>query len=218
MSKTISVDKAVLVSKGKTYHSAGDSIPDLNWTATGWKHNDASYAIRGNPSHVNTLALWLDASDSSTIDENSSEVSQWSDKSGNNYHATQSTSSAKPTIGGDFINGLNVLTFGSGKSISSTSPSNANWQDVYIVARWDSGSTFNNYNGLFTGTTNVNGDIGIIGNSSTSNLYTTNWFDNIFLNGTSASTSGVLGTHVIKLHRIYLGKFISFCKWLSCWE
>ena len=77
-----------------------------------------------------------------------------------------------------------------------TSPSSANWQDLYIVAKWDGGSTFDSYDGLFTGTTqtgNANG-IGIIGNTGSANLYGTNWFDNFYLNGTSSATTGVLST------------------------
>jgi hypothetical protein len=58
-----------------------------------------------------TTALWLDASDSSTITLDSSVVSQWADKSGNDRHATQSTARARPTVSAAALNGLNVLTF-----------------------------------------------------------------------------------------------------------
>ena len=40
---------------------------------------------------ANQLALWLDAADTSSITHSSNVVSQWNDKSGNNYHASQST-------------------------------------------------------------------------------------------------------------------------------
>ena len=92
------------------------------------------------------------------------------------------------------INGMNTIALGSGKVISSSSPSSANWQDLYIVARWDGGATFNSYDGLFTGTTNVGGDIGIIGHAGSTNLFSTNWFNNFYLNGTSSAITGVLGT------------------------
>ena len=78
--------------------------------------------------------------------------------------------------------------------MSSATPSFANWQDLFIVARWDGGATFNSYDGLFTGTSNSDEEIGIIGNSGTSSLYTTNWFDNFYLNGSSSGTSEVLAT------------------------
>ena len=45
----------------------GTSIPDLNYTATGWKHNDASLGVAANPAAFSNLALWLDAADSSTL-------------------------------------------------------------------------------------------------------------------------------------------------------
>ena len=147
-----------------------------------------------SPSEISNIELWLDASDSSTITQASNAVSQWDDKSGNNYHATQSTQSAKPMTGTKQINGMNTIALGSGKVISSSSPSSANWQDLYIVARWDGGSTFNSYDGLFTGTANVNGDIGIIGHSGSSNLFSTNWFNNFYLNGSSSAITGVLDT------------------------
>jgi hypothetical protein len=44
------------------------------------------------------LLLWLDASDDSTFSYSSgTEVSQWRDKSGNNFHANQSTTAVQPT-------------------------------------------------------------------------------------------------------------------------
>ena len=47
------------------------------------------------PALIDT-ALWLDASDSSTITESGGAVSAWADKSGNNHHAT-ATSAQEPT-------------------------------------------------------------------------------------------------------------------------
>ena len=44
-----------------------------------------------------SLALWLDAEDTASIILNGSNVSQWNDKSGNDHHVIQSTSSAQPT-------------------------------------------------------------------------------------------------------------------------
>lgn len=55
--------------------------------------------------------LWLDASDASTITDSSGSVSQWSDKSGNDANATQSTGSKQPTTGTRTLNGKNVIDF-----------------------------------------------------------------------------------------------------------
>jgi hypothetical protein len=43
-----------------------------------------------------TTTVWYDAADAATITLNGSSVSQWNDKSGNNYHATQSSFSSQP--------------------------------------------------------------------------------------------------------------------------
>ena len=56
-------------------------------------------------------ALWLDASDASTITESGGAVSTWADKSGNGYDVTQATAANKPTTGTRTLNGLNVVDF-----------------------------------------------------------------------------------------------------------
>lgn len=50
-------------------------------------------------------ALWLDASDASTITEVASAVSQWDDRSGNDRHATQGTASNRPVYSATAFNG-----------------------------------------------------------------------------------------------------------------
>ena len=195
-SKTFSVTKAPLIITGQDLSlSVGDTVPDLNWTASGWKHNDVALAIGTTPSRMSNVLLWLDAADTSTIIQEFELVSKWADKSGNEYNATAS-SGTEPTTGQSTINGKNVLTLGSNTLIGNSAPSAANWQDLYIVARWDGGATFDSYDGLFTGTTQTgtaNG-IGIIGHSGSTNLFGTNWFDNLYINGTSSATTGVLGS------------------------
>ena len=62
---------------------------ELIWNETLW-----------NPSMLST-ALWLDAADASTITESGGAVSQWDDKSGNNYHVSQATPADRPTVSTD---------------------------------------------------------------------------------------------------------------------
>jgi hypothetical protein len=51
-----------------------------------------------NPSNISNLYLWLDADDASTFTYSSGvSVSQWNDKSGNGYHATQATVAKQPS-------------------------------------------------------------------------------------------------------------------------
>jgi hypothetical protein len=61
----------------------------FSWNETVW-----------NPSMI-TTALWLDAADASTITESGGAVSQWDDKSGNNYHVSQATAADQPTVSTD---------------------------------------------------------------------------------------------------------------------
>jgi len=58
-----------------------------------------------------TTALWLDASDASTITESGGAVSQWGDKSGNSRHLTQATPANQPSYSLGGLNGLNALSF-----------------------------------------------------------------------------------------------------------
>ena len=68
--------------------------------------------------------------------------------------------------------------------MSRSGPTGANWQDAYIVANWTGGNAFN-YHGLITGTNSAGtSNIGLIGDNSTG-LYTGNWWNNFYLNGTT---------------------------------
>jgi hypothetical protein len=66
-----------------------------------------------------TTALWLDAADNSTVfsdagvtqASNGSGVWQWNDKSGNNRHATQSSSGSQPLFTTAAQNGQSILVF-----------------------------------------------------------------------------------------------------------
>jgi len=66
-------------------------------------------------------ALWLDASDLSTITKDGSGyVSQWNDKSGNNRNATQGTAAMQPlSLTNPLVNGLYVMRFDGSDDIMS---------------------------------------------------------------------------------------------------
>jgi hypothetical protein len=156
--------------------------------------------IEGNLTYVPTEPLlWLDASDETTITDNglaTRRVSQWNDKSGNGHHAIQPSSSKQLATGMLSVNGLNAIRMeGGGRDMYSPTPAVANWQDTYIVSRWDySAETFPDFVGLFTGTINTGSDNGIQGRKNTKHLYGTGWGDNLFINGFESTTSDVLPT------------------------
>lgn len=58
-----------------------------------------------------SLALWLDAEDTTTITLNGSSVSQWNDKSGNGRNVTQGTAANQPTYQAAGLNSKPTLSF-----------------------------------------------------------------------------------------------------------
>lgn len=63
-----------------------------------------------DPRSINDLALWLDASDSSTITLNGSNVSAWRSKGSRTLSAAQSSASLQPTFTANAVNGFAALT------------------------------------------------------------------------------------------------------------
>lgn len=69
------------------------------------------------PALISTYC-WHDASDVSTITIEGGKVSQWDDKSGNNLHAYQNTSSKRPVVSASQINSLNAIQFSGASNIN----------------------------------------------------------------------------------------------------
>lgn len=87
-------------------------------SATGlWTANEQILSRRINQWPISwspltlTPGLWLDANDSATITLTSGAVSQWSDKSGNARHATQTTASKRPLVTSNAQNSCSAITF-----------------------------------------------------------------------------------------------------------
>ena len=55
------------------------------------------FARTFSPNDISGCALWLDGGDATTLTLSSSNVTQWNDKSGNGFNATQATSTKQPT-------------------------------------------------------------------------------------------------------------------------
>jgi hypothetical protein len=74
-----------------------------------------SYRFGGlwTPSQIPT-AIWIDASDQSTITTDLGKVSEWRDKSGNNIIFSQSTSGLRPNYVLNYYNNLNTVQFTNG--------------------------------------------------------------------------------------------------------
>jgi hypothetical protein len=64
-----------------------------------------------NLDYIPNKIAWYDATDSNTITFGVSGVTQWDDKSGNDYHVTQATDLLQPKAGENTINGLTTINF-----------------------------------------------------------------------------------------------------------
>ena len=76
----------------------------MSWLITG------AQKVNWDPSLIST-ALWLDAADASTITESGGAVSEWRDKSGNNYHATQPNAGNQPVYNSAGFNSKGSISF-----------------------------------------------------------------------------------------------------------
>ena len=72
--------------------------------------NPYAFSAAWTPANI-TTTIWFDAADSSTITLVGSNVSQWNDKSGNGWNATQSTSGSRPVLTSSALNSRDVITF-----------------------------------------------------------------------------------------------------------
>ena len=86
--------------------------------------------------------VWLDASAAGTVTHSSNAVSQWADKSGNGNHATQTTTSAKPT----YSSTDKKLSFDGGDILQVTNDPFHGLQEpaVFAVLKWNALSTWGN--------------------------------------------------------------------------
>lgn len=89
-----------------------------------------------NPRSIANLALWLDASDSSSI-TTSTGVSIWADKSGNGRNATQAVAAKQPLYSST-LNGRNVISFqgvDDTMQVAANAAFNAASQTIFVVAK-----------------------------------------------------------------------------------
>lgn len=79
------------------YATTQTAVLRVNGFRLEWPVTTAAASSLWTPAELGAdLALWLDADDASTITLNGSNVSQWSDKSGNSLHLVQSSAAAQP--------------------------------------------------------------------------------------------------------------------------
>jgi hypothetical protein len=97
-------------------------------------HNRLNAPSAWTPADLTGLALWLDADDAGTITLNGSTVSQWEDKSGNNYHVSQASGALQPRYVAAGLNGKPALNNEDGRYLQrGTTPMFRNVAGATIV-------------------------------------------------------------------------------------
>ncbi len=121
------------------YSAIGSATVDINDTSSEWI-----------PTASQTL-FWYDAADQSTVTSSAGKVSSWADKGPNGYNLTQSTSSYQPSYQTTGWNSgtkpyLDWGNVSNAKSLVNTTSMNV--REIFVVAQFDGGSTFGNFEGL----------------------------------------------------------------------
>lgn len=112
------------------------------------------------PTDISGLALWLDASDASTLTlDGSNNVSQWNDKSGNDRNAVQASTIRRPSLT-TVANGRTALLFdGIDDQLRSPYPNTSTTVTAFVVfTKSAAGGSFNTFCrmiGAFHGTTDA---------------------------------------------------------------
>ena len=188
----------VVASNGIVSNATGDSVR-LNGRVNNFGTGKVDQSTK-QPNEIlgNSLKLWLDAADSSTLTLASGKVSTWSDKSGIGNHATVGDSlDRRPTYTASDSLLNNKPSVGSSSNsgdIGFTLP-NMSLQEVYVVAYYDDGtdSTFDTYNTLFSGPATY-GKYRVMGSKSSASLMSTSNFNDegTYKNGSATSSSAIL--------------------------
>jgi hypothetical protein len=120
---TAGKDYAIRIDAGAVTDVSGNPFAGIADDTT-WNFTTASANI-WTPVYLAGKALWLDASDGTTITLNGSTVSQWNDKSGNGRNAIQTTAARQPAYTSGWRNGLPGVSF---------TAANQNWMSSSLSA------------------------------------------------------------------------------------
>lgn len=93
----------------------------------------AAVSAAFDPRNISTLQAWWDPADASSVTLNGTTISELRDKSGNGWHATQSTAADQPTYAVAGRNGRNVIRNAAGKRLVTSGPALATGNTWFLV-------------------------------------------------------------------------------------
>jgi hypothetical protein len=120
----------------------------------------STVVITFSPSTLNSLELWLDASDSTTLTLSGTSVTGWSDKS--RFTKTTGLSPNKPVLSTNALNSRNTIIFDSNSQnlVSTTLSTAVGTGDISMFAVWKGTATGGAVTGL-GGMTGASGTLGL---------------------------------------------------------
>lgn len=128
---------------GDTAPTIADQINSNNGTLNGGATIVSSTLLGdssaiSDPSNVSGLHLWLDANDETTITQTANKISQWNDKSGNNYNLTQGISGSQPELKPNGYGLRNTVLFDGADDFMTTNiPGTLDEMTVFIVSKYN---------------------------------------------------------------------------------
>jgi hypothetical protein len=174
-----------------------------------------------SPTEIAGLVGWWDANDAATITLNGSNVSEWRDKSGNSRHVAMGDGANQPAYVAGSLGGKAGIDWGAGGSPRRLSRDSVSMtaRDHFIVADFDGGATFSNFETLVTS----GGTIPIGGESSGTTVFRGfDVFDRMqLINNASSSTAlpVILNPFILRATRtsvtssatgLHFGQFATF--------
>lgn len=141
-----------------------------------------------SPKNISGLAMWFDAADTATVTLNGSNVSAWSDKSGNSRNATQGTALNQPGWSATQQNGKGGILFSASTWLRTSGATFTIAQPVTVFAAFRMSTTANSSWALYDGTS---ARIHLYGNAATSG--------NMFAGSNSSSLTFGTATNFVGL-------------------
>jgi len=158
------------------------------------------------PISIANISLWLDGSDSASITQSGGLITQVNDKSGNNKNGIAS-GTTRPTFSAVALNGRSVMSFDGGTDYLNIN-SSVVYRTVAVVAKYNPGTTFADYNGIIGDLSGASPGSGHVlnGNLGTNKLaQATNSFSSAYKNGNLIAGSG--GHDFSPINQYWIGVF-----------
>ncbi len=120
--------------------NSGEVDVSTAWVGTDNYDSDIEYNLKYNElklnvKEINTLELWLDASDVNTLETEGINLVTWYDKSDNGNHFTQEVDDNRPVVNENEILTYETIAFEANKGLQSSKEMTAGLKYIYAVVK-----------------------------------------------------------------------------------